>query len=91
MIHAPETLEEASGFNVDFVLCGHTHGGQVCLPSGRPIWIRGRCPKGLSRGPWEYRGMPGYTSAGTGTSFLPLRFNCPPEIAVHTLKRRADA
>jgi uncharacterized protein len=29
--------------------------------------------------------MKGYTSSGTGSSGLPIRFNCPPEIVVHYL------
>ncbi len=33
MIHSPETLKDASRFKADFVLSGHTHAGQVCLPA----------------------------------------------------------
>jgi uncharacterized protein len=30
--------------------------------------------------------MAGYTSRGAGTSLLPVRLNCPPEITLHTLR-----
>jgi uncharacterized protein len=85
MIHSPETLEDAYNYGTDFVVSGHTHGGQVCLPGGMPLWLNTNCPGKYCRGRWDYRGMLGYTSNGTGSSGLPLRFNCPPEIVVHTL------
>jgi predicted MPP superfamily phosphohydrolase len=31
--------------------------------------------------------MAGYTSVGVGTSLLPVRLNCPPEVTLHRLKR----
>lgn len=91
MMHSPETLEDAREKGTDIVLCGHTHGGQICLPGGFPIWLNANCPKEYCRGAWEYRGMPGYTSSGTGSSGLPLRFNCPPEIVLHYLVRAKDS
>jgi predicted MPP superfamily phosphohydrolase len=86
MIHSPETLEDARRRGADFVLCGHTHGGQVCFPGGFPLWMNANCPRSFCRGPWEYQGMPGYTSSGAGSSGLPVRLNCPPEIVIHTLR-----
>lgn len=87
MIHSPETLEDAFNYRTDFVVCGHTHGGQFCLPGNIPLWLNASCARKYCRGKWNYRGMPGYTSNGTGSSGLPLRFNCPPEIVVHYLVR----
>jgi uncharacterized protein len=85
MIHSPETLDKAHQHGADFVLAGHTHAGQVCLPGGLPLWMNASCPREYCRGHWNYLGMPGYTSSGTGSSGLPIRFNCPPEVAVHHL------
>ena len=85
MIHSPETLIDAYHYGADLVLSGHTHGGQICLPGGIPQWMNASCARKYCHGPWEYRGMPGYTSAGTGSSGLPIRYNCPPEIVVHQL------
>jgi predicted MPP superfamily phosphohydrolase len=31
--------------------------------------------------------MIGYTSVGVGSSIVPVRFNCPPEVALHRLAR----
>ena len=85
MIHSPETLVDAFHYGADFVLSGHTHGGQICLPNRFTLWTNANCKRKYCMGPWEYRGMPGYTSGGTGSSGLPIRFNCPPQIIVHHL------
>jgi uncharacterized protein len=85
MMHSPETLDDAIEYGADFVLTGHTHGGQVCLPGGRSLWLNASCPREYCKGRWQYKGMPGYTSAGTGSSGLPIRFHCPPEVVVHYL------
>ncbi len=84
--HSPEIIDEASDIGIDYYLCGHTHGGQVCLPGGMPIITNARNKRKYSSGSWEYGEMKGYTSRGTGSSGLPVRIFCPPEITVHTLK-----
>ena len=43
------------------------------------------------RGLWRYRGMVGYTSAGTGTSIVDVRLNCPPEVTLHRLRAQSVA
>jgi hypothetical protein len=45
----------------------------------------------MGAGPWHHLGMAGYTSAGAGTSLLPVRLNCPPEITLHTFRRLRQA
>ena len=44
-------------------------------------------PCAMGFGAWEYEGMLGYTSVGAGSSIVPVRFNCPPEITLHHLHR----
>jgi predicted MPP superfamily phosphohydrolase len=41
----------------------------------------------MGAGAWQYQSMTGYTSVGAGSSVLPVRLNCPPEIALHCLRR----
>jgi predicted MPP superfamily phosphohydrolase len=83
--HTPEVYRQAAHAGYDAFLCGHTHGGQICLPGGIPLTLDARCPRRLGRGAWRHQSMQGYTSAGAGTSIVNLRFNCPPEITLHTL------
>lgn len=85
--HTPEVFRQAAHAGFDVFLCGHTHGGQICLPGGLPLTLDARCPRHLGRGAWQHHQMQGYTSVGAGTSIVNLRLNCPPEITIHTLKR----
>jgi predicted MPP superfamily phosphohydrolase len=84
--HSPEIYRHAahSGFNI--MLCGHTHGGQICLPGGRPLLYNARCPRRFCAGPWAYHHLLGYTSVGAGVSIVDMRLNCPPEITLHHLR-----
>jgi len=81
--HTPEVYRQAAdaGFNV--LLSGHTHGGQICLPGGIPITLNSVLPRYMGSGAWKYHDMIGYTSVGAGSSVVPVRFNCPPEITLH--------
>jgi predicted MPP superfamily phosphohydrolase len=85
--HTPETYRHAAAAGFDLMLCGHTHGGQICLPGGIPVLTDADSPRTLTRGSWSHNGMFGYTSAGAGTSIVDVRLNCPPEITLHRLRR----
>jgi len=84
--HSPETYRqaEAEGFHV--MLSGHTHGGQICLPGGIPVLRVGNCPSRMTAGAWRFGNLQGYTSRGTGSTGVPARFFCPPEVTIHTLR-----
>jgi uncharacterized protein len=87
LCHSPEEAEEASRHPFDLMLCGHTHGGQLCLPGGHALVcpVRRDMPRSRIRGPWQCGNLPGYTSAGTGSCGVAARLNCPPEITLHIL------
>ncbi|AAU90686.1 metallophosphoesterase [Methylococcus capsulatus] len=85
--HSPELYRHAAYADFDIMLCGHTHGGQICLPGGIALTLNARCPRAFGRGYWRYHRMQGYTSAGSGVSILDIRLNCPPEITLHRLSR----
>lgn len=84
LAHNPIILRRAARADVDLVLSGHTHGGQVTLRaeksrSGRP---RRRLLRGLGR-----RGNTQiYVSRGLGTVVLPVRYGCPPEVSLLELR-----
>ncbi|WP_291315234.1 metallophosphoesterase [Desulfuromonas sp.] len=81
--HVPAFDHQALEGRIDLILCGHTHGGQVRLPFVPPFYLpRFSEPfiEGLYRvGPEE---TPLYVTRGVGTSILPVRFLCRPEITL---------
>jgi predicted MPP superfamily phosphohydrolase len=85
LAHSTERFVAAIEAGVGRMLCGHTHGGQICLPGSIPILTSTKMPRWLASGPWRHGGMHGYTSRGVGTSSVDARFNCPPEVVLHTL------
>ena len=83
LCHSPETFAESASHGFDVMLSGHTHGGQICLPSGIALIKVCDVPRRMLAGAWQFREMLGYTSVGTGSCGVPLRYFCPPEITVH--------
>lgn len=84
LAHNPIILRRAARADVDLVLSGHTHGGQVTLRpeksrSGRP---RRRMLRGLGR----RANTQIYVTRGLGTVVLPIRYGCPPEVSVLELR-----
>jgi predicted MPP superfamily phosphohydrolase len=85
--HTPEAYRHAAHADFNLMLCGHTHGGQICLPGGVPIITDADCPRALARGGgWRYQDLIGYTSVGAGSCIVDVRLNCPPEIVLHRLR-----
>ena len=96
LAHAPEIYEEAAQAGVSLYLTGHTHGGQIRIPGLGAIRQNANCPRAYTFGHWRHSArsgcnkpeckqpysMQGYTSSGIGCSSLPIRFSCPPEIAM---------
>lgn len=87
LAHSPEIFEEASGFGIDLLLCGHTHGGQILatryLRKIFPLdpafeFLEGFFQKGKTLM---------YVSCGIGTSFLPFRLGVKPEITFFTFDK----
>ena len=85
MAHEPDFLDHVAQYGgVDFMVSGHTHGGQVRLPFAGPTvlpplgrkYVEGFFQRGQTRL---------YVNRGLGTVGLPVRFMCRPEITVFTL------
>jgi predicted MPP superfamily phosphohydrolase len=87
LAHSPEIYRHAAHADFNIMLCGHTHGGQICLPGGMPLMCNARCPRLYCSGAWSYNNLHGYTSAGSGACVVDVRLNCPPEITLHHLHR----
>ena len=86
--HSPELYREGEHWGVNLYLCGHTHAGQVRLPLIGAVKKNAPIPRALIQGQWAYKSMQGYTSWGVGCSTLPVRYNCPAEVAVIRLRKK---
>lgn len=86
MVHRPYFLQQAADRDIDLVLSGHTHGGQVVLASFGNVII---APASLASryvwGKYHLGNTQMYVNRGIGTVALPIRLNCPPEITRITL------
>jgi hypothetical protein len=87
LAHSPEVAAAGARAGAHLYLCGHTHGGQICLPGSRPLFINTHCPRARAAGLWRIGPMQAYTTRGLGASTIEVRYNCPPDAAVITLKR----
>lgn len=87
LAHSPEVYKQAAHAGFDIMLCGHTHGGQICLPGGIPLMLNAKCPRRVCRGAWRHHRLHGYTSAGAGSSIVDIRINSRPEVTLHRLRR----
>jgi predicted MPP superfamily phosphohydrolase len=81
--HDPRRVTEAAALNIPLVLSGHTHGGQVVLPGLGAVAAR-KFP--IAAGTLRRDSTTMFVSRGVGTIYVPLRIDCPPEVAVLTLK-----
>ena len=88
LCHRPYYLQQAADRNIDLVLSGHTHGGQIVLGQIGDIRI---APASLASkyvwGRYKIANTHMYISRGIGTVGLPIRINCPPEITSIVLRR----
>ena len=80
--HDPRRLTEAAALNIPLVLSGHTHGGQVVLPGLGAVAAQ-KFP--VVSGVGRRRDTTVFVSRGVGTVYVPVRVNCPPEVALLTL------
>lgn len=85
--HTPEIYRQVAHAEFDIMFCGHTHGGQICLPGGFALTLDADCPRFVGAGAWRYQQLQGYTSVGAGCSIVNTRFNCLPEVTLHRLCR----
>ncbi|MCK4259605.1 MAG: metallophosphoesterase [Halanaerobiales bacterium] len=83
LAHAPNIFSSAVQNQINLVLVGHTHGGQIRIPFIGPIIAPGQgfFPK-FDYGKFDS----GFTSmiinGGLGESVLPIRFNIKPEVVL---------
>lgn len=88
MMHEPDYADWAAQYHFDLQLSGHSHGGQIRLPwigevitpPGSKKYVKGLYTIGNSH-------MSLYVNRGIGTTRLPFRFLCKPELTILTLRK----
>ena len=87
--HAPylRVLDGMSADDVPFILAGHTHGGQLCLPFVGALTTNCDLDLKRAKGVHRHHNAWMHVSAGLGTNpYTPVRFACRPEASLLTLK-----
>jgi len=84
--HTPEVVHSLGNWDIDLVLAGHTHGGQVRLPLVGALWVPFGTREHLEGWFDVPPGVRLHVSRGLGWSWLPIRFFCRPSIDVITLR-----
>ncbi|OAS17190.1 metallophosphoesterase [Paenibacillus oryzisoli] len=87
LAHEPDFADLASKYAIDLQLSGHSHGGQIRIPFYGSVFTPDLGQK-YSMGLYNFDGTEFhvYTNRGIGTTLLPIRFNCRPEITVFVLE-----
>jgi uncharacterized protein len=88
LAHEPDFADYVAKHPVDLQLSGHSHGGQVRIPFLPPLYLPEMGRKYFN-GLYKIGPLTLYTNPGLGTMGLPIRWNCPPEITLLTLRRSA--
>lgn len=86
LAHSPDIIGQLAHCPVDVVLAGHTHGGQICLPGRRPLWVPSRHGRRYAAGLFKEGRVRMLVNRGVGMSTFPLRVFCPPEVVLVTLR-----
>ncbi len=81
LVHRPSYFHHAEELGFPLVLAGHTHGGQIALPFATNANVS-RMISDRTRGLFAHGESKMYVNRGLGMAGLPLRINCPREIAL---------
>ena len=80
LVHRPEAFPQAARLGFPLVLAGHTHGGQLALPSLGGQLNLARLMTRYHRGLFRENGSVLYVNRGAGVAGPAVRVNCPREI-----------
>lgn len=89
-VHEPDLADKMCRYPIDLQVSGHTHGGQVRFPVVGPLYLPSMGRKYVS-GYYRVGPLQLYTNRGVGVVRLPVRFLCPPEVTVITLRSASNS
>jgi len=83
LTHRPEYINEYSKENINLVLSGHAHGGQINIPFLGPLYAPGQglFPKYINS-MYKVNNTNMIVSCGIGNSLMPFRINNKPELVI---------
>ena len=84
--HNPDVAETMLDRRVGLMLSGHTHGGQLIAPGMKNPFVPSQYGDKYAHGLADAPTTQVYTSRGLGVTGIPVRYNCPPEISLITLR-----
>jgi hypothetical protein len=90
LAHSPEIFRRIKSQNIDLVLTGHTHGGQVNIPFITNFFLPVKYGRKYKSGLFKEDSTYLYVNRGVGTTLLPFRFNAPPEITLIELNQEVE-
>jgi predicted MPP superfamily phosphohydrolase len=90
MSHYPDLIHSARPLRPDIYLCGHSHGGQICLPGGHAIVTHDSLPRHMATGVHRVGDTWFVANRGIGFATWSVRVFCPGEIIELKLRRAAD-
>lgn len=87
--HNPDVNEDVENLkeDIDLIISGHTHGGQIVFPVVGALYTPSPFGQKYLAGLVRDGNRQTYVSRGLGHFFVPIRFNCPPDVSVLTLYR----
>jgi predicted MPP superfamily phosphohydrolase len=87
--HTPDNIRWAQRQNVDLMLSGHNHGGQIRLPLVGSIFVPSLYGRRFDCGLFDQSPTLLYVNRGLAGQH-PLRFNCRPEVTRIVLRTREE-
>jgi len=90
LLHYPDLVYPAAAAGADVCLAGHTHGGQICWPDGRPLFGQDTLSADQCTGVHRVNGTWMIVNRGIGAAGLRLRVFCPPHAVLMTLRAAKD-
>ena len=88
LAHSPDQFSWAQRAEIDLMLAGHSHGGQVRFPLIGALLAPCRQGTRYACGVFQTADTVMHVSRGT-SGLAPIRWNCPPEVALLTLHAHA--
>jgi uncharacterized protein len=84
--HSPDIIDDAVDMKIDLMLSGHTHGGQIRFPFIGPVITQSIYRQKYAAGIFNIKNITLYVNRGIGTSGIPIRLFCRPELTILSIK-----